>query len=232
MVSGLMAEPATAGTAKKPAAAAAPAAAASQGRAETGKPPAAEPVAKKPADAKAASQDSAAEFKRFLVMLKAGGYSPQNVDDFQIADIPNATVYSISDDITPQLGVESAIRFNRWIGLYGNFDAVFLDGISWYNLSAGPLLTVQAGEGVMPYLKGGAVYGNFSWSDAPGSFDSSVGWEAGVGINVLKSNIKIGLDFNYRDISFDYEAPAGVTATEEALDMGGYSLMGTVSFWF
>jgi hypothetical protein len=80
-------------------------------------------------------------------------------------------------------------------------------------------------------LKAGAVYGDFSW-DAPGEFDPSFGWEVGVGVHFLQSNFKFGIEFAYRDISFDYLPASGSSVSENPLDMSGYSLLATLSYWF
>lgn|GEM_PF-3410476 len=199
---------------------------------KTQKTAAAEPD-QKPATKSTSAAADAKDFNRFTVMLKGGAYSPQNVNRFAITDTSGPTVYRISDEAAPQIGLEGALRFNPIIGLYANADTVFLKGVNWYNISAGPILTVQTDDGVMPYLKGGAVYSNFSWNDAPGKFDPSVGWEVGAGLNFLKSNLKLGIDFNYRNLSFDYKAPSpSVSATEDSLDLSGFSLMATISYWF
>ena len=200
---------------------------------KTQKAAAAEPD-KKPAAKSTTAAADAKDFNRFTVMLKGGAYSPQNVNRFAITDTSGPTVYRISDEAAPQLGLEGALRFNPYIGLYANADTVFLKGVNWYNISAGPILTVQTDDGVIPYLKGGAIYSNFSWNDAPGKFDPSVGWEVGAGLNFLKSNLKLGIDFNYRNLSFDYKAPSdpSVSATEDSLDLSGFSLMATISYWF
>ena len=78
------------------------------------------------------------------------------------------------------------------------------------------------------------MYGDFTFDEAPGEFDSDVGWEAGFGVDFLKSRFKIGFDFLYRDISFDYNSPgiAGVSANESSLDASGFSISGTVSYYF
>ena len=212
-------------------------AAAATGKAsEPAQPDQAKTAVKQDKAAKADAGSAAADFRRFIVTLKAGGFSPQNVDSFLISEIDftGTTIYSISDEIAPQLGLEGAVRFNPYIGLYGNVDTVLLEGCSWVNLSGGPQLTFPAGDSLVPYIKGGAVYGIFSWSDAPGDFDPAVGWEAGFGLSFLKSKVKLGIDFNYRDIGFDYNEPSdpNVSATETKLDMTGYSLTGTLSFWF
>ena len=185
-----------------------------------------EPVAEKRMPAAAVD-----DFSRFALMFKGGAFSPQKTDDFSVTIGP--TTYRVSDDPAPQVGVEAIFRFNKTIGLYGTGDTVFIDGVDWYNVAAGPIVTFQSKDSVMAYLKGGAVYGDFSW-DAPGKFDSSVGWEGAAGFNFLRSSFKIGVDLAYRSMSFDYKPPGGavVTPSDNALDLSGFSVMATFSYWF
>ena len=213
-------------TGTMPAAAAETAAAPSDSASAEAQQPAAKAADEKPAVAKTPA--AADDFNRVALMLKGGAYLPQNVDEFVVTS--GATTYRISDDAAPQFGLEALVRFNKVIGLYASADAVFISDIDWYNFAAGPVLTIPAGKSVVPYVKGGAVYGDFSW-DAPGEFDSAFGWEAAAGVHFLQSNVKLGIEFAYRDLSFDYSDPSAV-ASQESLDMAGFSLMATLSFWF
>jgi len=225
MITGPMPVAAAAATAA-PAAATPPASPSAEAQKVAATPPDAKPAAVK--TTAAADSD---DFSRFAMMVKGGAFSPQNVDKFVVTT--GATTYRISDDAAPQVGIEASVRFNKVLGFYANADAVFITNIDWYNFSAGPVLTFPAGKSVMPYLKGGAVYSSFSW-DAPGEFDNTFGWEVGTGLNFLKSNFKFGIEFAYRDISFDYKPPSGasVVPPDNSLDMSGYSLMATISYWF
>ena len=186
---------------------------------------------KEPVAEKKTAVDQIDDFSRFALMFKGGAFSPQKTDDFSVTI--GTTTYRVSDDPAPQVGIEAVFRFNKTIGLYGSGDTVFIDGVDWYNFAAGPIVTFQSKDSVMAYLKGGAVYGDFSW-DAPGKFDSSVGWEAAAGFNFLRSKFKVGVDLAYRSMSFDYKPPAGavVTPPGNALDLSGFSVMGTISYWF
>ena len=165
-------------------------------------------------------------------MLKGGAYFPQNVDKFTVTE--GTTLYRISDDAAGQIGIEGVLRFNKIFGLYGSADTVLINGIDWYNFAAGPILTFPAGKSVMPYVKGGGIYSDFSWDDAPGTFDPSFGWEVGAGLNFLESNFKFGIEFAYRNNSLDYKPPVTppVIATEDSLDLTGFSLVATFSYWF
>ena len=230
MIDGLMSS--TAASAAK----AAPAAAAAAAAAAAPKKTPAEPQkkvtkekAEKPAPAKKAWVDDFDDFSRFSVKFKGGVFYPKNIDKFIVTD--GATTYRISDDPTAQAGIEALVRFTEVFGLYVGADGVFISGVDWYNISAGPMLTFQAGDSVMPYLKGGAVYTDLSW-DAPGKFDASVGWEVGTGIDFMRSNLKIGVELMYRDGSLDYKPTPTASANETSLDLSGFSAMASLSYWF
>lgn len=167
----------------------------------------------------------------YTVMLKGGAFFPQDIDDFSVTN--STTRFRISDDAAAQLGVEGSLRFNKNFSIYGNIDTVFISGIDWFNFSAGPVLTFQASDSLRPYVKGGGVFGNFSW-DGPGDFDQAFGWEVGTGVHFLESKYRFGIEFAYRDLSFDYNLPNDptVSASDDSLDMSGYSVMATFSYWF
>jgi len=232
MISGRMPDTAAGASESKAAAGDQPAVAPStEGAAAQTQKPAGKAKKDKPVAGKRSPAAGIVDSSRFALTLKTGAFSPSDADEFAVADA--TTLYRVSDDAALQIGVEGMLRFNKHFGLYGNVDSVFIDGVDWYNVSAGPVLTYQASKSVMPYLKAGAVYGNFSW-DAPGDFDQDLGWEAGAGVHFMETNFKFGIGFAYRDLSFDFEPPddPSVIASEDSIDMGGYSLLATFTYFF
>ena len=85
-----------------------------------------------------------------------------------------------------------------------------------------------------PYFRGGIVWGNLSWDAVPGDFDNSFGWEAGLGLDIIRTRLKIGAEMTYGNIQFDYNAPldAGVTSSQNSIDFSGYSITGSLIFFF
>ncbi|MFC1820364.1 hypothetical protein ACFLZG_04680, partial [Thermodesulfobacteriota bacterium] len=78
------------------------------------------------------------------------------------------------------------------------------------------------------------VWGDLSWDDIPGDFDNDFGWEAGIGLDLIRSRVNLGLDISYRDIEFDYNTPIGqgVNANRRSIDFSGYSFSGSLRFTF
>ena len=75
-----------------------------------------------------------------------------------------------------------------------------------------------------------------SWDEAPGSFDTGLGWELGTGLDIItiRSNMKLGLETSYRRIKLDYNVPSGpgVTSSQSEIDFSGFSFAGFMSFYF
>ena len=79
------------------------------------------------------------------------------------------------------------------------------------------------------------AYGDFGWSvTTPGKIENIKGWESVFGFEFIKSQIRFGFDFLYRDIEFDYKAPSGqgVSTNQNSIDYSGYSIKGAFSFFF
>ncbi len=84
------------------------------------------------------------------------------------------------------------------------------------------------------YLKGGVVYGDFNWNGPPVDFEDDYGLEAGFGVNLLRSRIKVGLDLLYRNIEFDYSAQgiSGVSSNSSSIYFSGFSISGSIRYFF
>jgi len=173
---------------------------------------------------------------RFAVALKTGAFISPNVEDFKITKKGGSTneIWRISGDKALQLSVIPSFRINRRLSLDAGFEGIFADGINLKLLTLGPKIMLGGSNSFLPYLKAGAVYGNIDWGDIPGEFDNSIGWEAGFGVCFLKSKFKFGLDFLYRDVQFDYNAPTGqnISANHDAIDFSGYSFSLSLAYFF
>jgi outer membrane biosynthesis protein TonB len=172
---------------------------------------------------------------RFSLSLGVGVSRATNADNFIITE-PTASgtdFFSFSGD-TAQASLEANLRVYKPINLYGCFDYGYSSDVSLRFLSLGLKWRYNISGSIFPYFKGGGVYGDFTFDDAPGEFEENFGWEAGIGIDLLRSRFKIGLDFLYRDIQFDYNnlGIPGVTSTTSSIDATGFSLSGTISYYF
>ncbi len=167
--------------------------------------------------------------------LNAGVYTSSSASDFRITEqTPSGTRrFSFTGD-TAQTSLELGLRVYRNFNLYGRCEYAFAEDIDLIFVSGGPKLRLDILDWFFPYLKGGVVYGDFDFDGAPGKFEDDFGWEAGLGVDLLRSQFKIGFDFVYRDIEFDYKAPGvpGVSASNSSIDVSGFSISGSVTYFF
>jgi hypothetical protein len=171
----------------------------------------------------------------FSMYLKAGAFTSSAASDFEITEerVSGTMTWSFTGD-TAQAALVSSIRVFKDFNMYGSFEYAFADEINAMFLSIGPELTIDVSDSIFPYLKGGAVYGTFDWDEIPGEFDDGLGWETGCGVYILKSRFKLGFDFLYRGIEFDYTPPniGGVRANDSLIDVSGFSISGSVAYFF
>ena len=101
-------------------------------------------------------------------------------------------------------------------------------------LLIGPKFVLGGTKNFLTYLKVGAVYGTLDLDYIPGDFDRSMGWESGFGVTFLKFPYKAGINFLYRDIEFDYNAPSGqnVSANHDVFDFSGFSFTVSLVYSF
>jgi hypothetical protein len=171
----------------------------------------------------------------FSLSLNAGVYTSSSASDFKITEqTPSGTRrFSFTGD-TYQTSLELGMRVYRNLNLYGRCEYAFAEDIDLVFVSLGPKLRIDILDWAFLYLKGGAVYGDFDFDGAPGEFEDDFGWETGFGVDFLKSQFKIGFDFVYRDIEFDYKVPGvpGVSASNSSIDVSGFSISGSVTYFF
>ncbi len=171
----------------------------------------------------------------FSLSLNIGVYTSSSANDFKITEqTPSGTRRFSFTGNTAQTSLDLSMRVYRNLNLYGGFEYGFAEGVDQIFVSLGPKLRLDILDWASLYFKGGAVYGDFHFDGAPGKFEDDFGWETGFGIDLLKSQFKIGFDFVYRDIELDYKAPGvpGVSASDSSIDVSGLSLSGTVTYFF
>jgi hypothetical protein len=171
----------------------------------------------------------------FSLSLNAGVYTSSSARDFKITEqTPSGPRrFSFTGD-TAQTSLELGMRVYRNLNLYGRCEYAFAEDIDLVFVSLGPKLRLDILDWAFLYLKGGAVYGDFDFDGAPGEFEDDFGWETGFGVDLLKSRFKIGFDVVYRDIEFDYKVPGvpGVSANKSSIDVSGFSISGSVTYFF
>lgn len=175
------------------------------------------------------------ESSKFSLALNTGVYISSNAEDFQITEqTPTIDYLYYFSGNTYQISLESTVKAYKDLNVYGRVEYAFVDEVDFLFLSLGPKLRFTFSDAIFPYMKAGMVWGDFNFSTAPGEFDSGFGYEGGFGMEFLKSPFKIGADFLYRSIEFDYISPgdADVTANANSIDASGFSVSGTFSYYF
>jgi len=171
----------------------------------------------------------------FPLSLKIGAFTSSSANDFKITEQGASGTKRWSFTGTAvQAAFAPSIRLYKGFNFYGGFEYVFADDIDAMFFSLGPKLTFEVSDFFFPYLKGGAVYGNLDWDGPPGKFDDGFGWETGGGVYFLKSQFKLGFDFLYRGIEFDYKTPrtGGVSASDSSIEFSGFSISGSLTYFF
>ena len=172
----------------------------------------------------------------FSVSIQIGYLFSSKMKGFRInkTDASTNETWLIDNDDALKVALIPSYRFNRYFSLDGGIERVVAQGISSDSLKICPKLTWDLSDGIYPYSKVGAVYGNFHWDHAPGKFDNSLGWEASFGILFLRSKLKFGIDCSYSSIEFDYKAPSGqgVSSNYNSIDLSGYSISGSLVYYF
>ncbi len=171
----------------------------------------------------------------FSLSLNAGGFRSGSASDFEITEVSGAVtnIYALKT-MSSQIAFAPSFRFYKDYHMYGSFTYLFGNRINSMLLSLGPTKTFDISDWASIYLKGGVVYGNFNWEGPPGDFEANYGLETGFGANLLRTRIKVGLDFLYRNIEFDYNAQgiSGVSANSSSIDFSGFSISGSIRYFF
>ncbi len=194
------------------------------------KPKPKQPVVSKK-DEPPAESDAGGEKKkagRFSVGPRIGMlYSPGASDFRIIRTIGSDTKRWEFEDLKPRLGLCFEWSFSDNWSLETVWEKVVLTNLDMQYLTLGPRWRFKDSGTIRPYLRTGLVYGSLAWDDAPGSFDSSIGAEAGFGIDFIGTDFSFGLEAAYRYSTFDYTpSGTGVTATDSQIDFSGFTLTG------
>jgi hypothetical protein len=184
---------------------------------------------------KTAPKDKAEQLGRFSLGPRVGLIYALGASDFRITRIVGSdTEHWEFEDFKPMMGLTIGWRFSdRW-SVDTVVERAVLTNLDMLYLTHGPKMHFSDTGTTRTYLRAALVYGTLAWDDAPGDFDSSMGVEAGFGIDFNGSDFSFGAEAAYRHIAFDYNAPSGtdVTATDSQIDFSGFTLTVCVSAHF
>jgi len=110
---------------------------------------------------------------------------------------------------------------------------VMLD-IDMWQFNIGPRYEFRQIGFISPFARAGIVFGRLKWEDDLGSFDTGLGFDAGLGAAFTKSNFRFGLEMSLQRLRFNYNKPADddIVSTQDYLDMSGIVFSGTITYLF
>jgi hypothetical protein len=194
-----------------------------------------DPLPQDATDASLAKTKTVHHHRNVSIGLRPSIYKSAKANDFKIEQSGNDNNNSWSFDNTfVYIGLVGAYQINDKFSVEAGIDRDFMSDIDIWQLVAGAKYRFhQIGWG-RPYLRGAVIVSNLKWEDAPGDFDTGLGLEGGLGIDFFYSSIKIGFETSYRRLRYNYNKPAGedITATDDYLDVSGFSLSCTMSYLF
>jgi hypothetical protein len=166
---------------------------------------------------------------RFSLGPRAGVLYAPGLSDFRITrTVGSNTEHWEFEDLKPLVGVAIGWRFSDHWSVDAVVERVVMADIKMQYLTLGPKMHFSDSGTVRTYLRAALIHGSMEWEKAPGDFDSSMGAEAGFGIDFIGSSFSFELEAAYRHIAFDYNPPSGtdVTATDSQIDFSGFTLTG------
>jgi len=179
--------------------------------------------------------DKRVESGKFSLGIKSSYFISSNTDNFKIEDTSGGDQHTWSFK-NPKVynSLISSYRFNPAISIEAAIERAFFTKLDIWHLNMGPKFEFRKIGRLTPYAKGSLVIGHLEWDEVPGDFDTTWGWEGGFGVFFTKSNMQFGLETSYRSIKYNYNRPSddGVTATDSQLDFSGFSMSGTLIYWF
>ena len=174
----------------------------------------------------------------FSVTLKLGIVSFPRLGKFRVFG-PIRTWYLEKEYLSG--AIAPSFCLNESLCLEGSLENVINAKFDFWYATLGPKLWLTTSSrdalfNLSPYVRGALAWGDMSWDGLPGSFDSSLGWELGIGLDAITihSSLKLGLETSYRGIAFDYNVPSGlgVTSRRGKVDFSGFFFSSFLRFGF
>ena len=174
----------------------------------------------------------------FSIALRPGGVYFPNLDKFSIS---TPTIKWHFEKKYFNVAIVPSFYLNKSFSLEGSLEKILNASFDFWYWTLGPKLRLTTSSNdslfkLSPYIRGALARGDISWDDVPGSFDGSMGWDLGIGLDVvsIRSRLKLGLETSYRSVKFKYNIPSSldVTSSQSKMDFSGYSFTGFMNFYF
>jgi len=172
---------------------------------------------------------------RFSLGIRSSYFFASKAEDFIIerSSTNNNDAWTFQNDKL-YAALVSSYRLNPSFSIDLAFEKTVLTKLNNWHIGVGPKIELKKIKVLKPYVRGALVIGHLDWDDAPGDFEPGLGFEGGLGLSLIRSNIQFGIEAAYRVIKYDYNTPSDtdVTATDDALDLSGYALSATLGYQF
>ncbi len=172
----------------------------------------------------------------FSFSFRSGVFIAQGVEDFEVSKTGTSNIdrWNYSGGTAFQVALTPSYNINDFFSIESSIEKILADGMDMSTFTLGPKMTLKFLDWFFPYQRFSVVYGKFDWGDVPGGFDDGIGWDTAIGVCFSKSKFKIGTDFSYRDVKFDYNVPSGqnINVTDEVIDLSGFIVSGTIVYYF
>ena len=174
------------------------------------------------------------EENKFSLGLKAGRSSVSRADDFIIYDAGEMVYWQLDNSYVLYFGLVANLRLNDNFTIASSIEKDSMTVIDIWQFSLGPRYYFRRVGLFTPYARACLVIGDLKWDAAPGSFDTGIGLEGGVGIDFMKNRFQLGIELSYKQMEYHYNEPADdeISATDDHIDMSGFVFSGTLSYWF
>ena len=171
---------------------------------------------------------------RFSLGLRTSYFQATKAKDFIIErNRTSRDAWSFQDDKIYS-AIFSSFQLSPEFFLDVSIEKAFFTKLDLWHLTVGPKFNLKKINILTPYLRGGLVIGHLEWDDAPGDFKPGLGFEGGLGLSLIRSNIQFGIEAAYRAIKYDYNTPSdtGVSATDDTLDLSGFGISAILNYQF
>ena len=170
---------------------------------------------------------------RFALGLKTSARLAPNASDFEISGSQTMEKWTFGNSYL-FAGIAADLALTENWALASSIEKDLMAKLDIWELFLGAQYTFGQIHLFVPYVRGGIVFGQFEWRDAPGDFDNGIGLDGGAGLSFTKSNLQFGIETSYRYITYNYNSPSGnaYTANEGSIDLSGFVLSGTLSYLF
>jgi len=174
------------------------------------------------------------EKSKFSIGLKASRSFVSQADDLIIYDANQMLYWQLGSSYALYLGLVANLSLNDEFSIESSFERDYMTVIDIWQLSIGPRYYFHQISVFTPYARACLVVGDLKWDAAPGSFDTGIGLEGGIGINFIKNRIQLGFEMSYKQMEYHYNKPADnhISATDDQLDMSGFLFSGALSYLF